>query len=41
MQLSHANTALQNETDDAWAERGDYWQKKLNPRKEGIVVPAH
>ena len=30
MTPQHANTA-QNDDSDAWAERGDYWQKKLNP----------
>lgn len=30
MTLQHANTA-QNDDSDAWAERGDYWQNKLNP----------
>ncbi len=30
MTLQHANTA-ENDDSDAWAERGEYWQKKLNP----------
>ena len=30
MNAQHTNTA-QNDDSDAWAERGDYWQKKLNP----------
>lgn len=27
----HAKTATQNSGDDAWAIRGDYWLKKINP----------
>lgn len=30
MTLRCSNTA-ENDYSDAWAERGDYWQKKLNP----------
>lgn len=30
MTPQHANLA-QKDTSDAWAERGEYWQKKLNP----------
>ena len=27
----NANTIVKNDNDDAWAERGNYWQQKLNP----------
>jgi CRISPR-associated endonuclease Cas1 len=31
MNLPLTNTTSQNDNDNAWAERGEYWQKKLNP----------